>query len=91
MGDQAVAGCEFDTAIGPCTLAWRGDELWQVRIAARHEGPAAVPPPWVDHVIKRIQALLRGDAVGFDDVPLAWPRVPAFHRRVYEITRAMSP
>ena len=91
MGEQAVAGCDFDTAIGPCALAWRGDTLWQVRLAARHGGPPDAPPPWVAEVITRIQALLRGDAVGFDDVPLAWPRVPAFHRRVYEITRAIAP
>jgi methylated-DNA-[protein]-cysteine S-methyltransferase len=91
MDAQAVAGCDFDTPIGRCALAWRGDQLWQVRLAAGHSGAPDAPPPWVAEVITRIQALLGGEAARFDDVPLAWPRVPAFHRRVYELARAIAP
>jgi methylated-DNA-[protein]-cysteine S-methyltransferase len=48
-------------------------------------------PPWVASIIARIQALLEGAPDDLRDVPLAMDGVPAFHQRVYEITRAIPP
>lgn len=50
--------------------------------------------PWPRFVVEAVaamQALLRGEAVSLTAVPLAWPRVGEFERRVYEATQRLSP
>lgn len=96
----------FDTAIGPCGLAWRGTELTQVLLPAgdaqatasllRHSSGGAEPaaPPWpafVQQAVAAMQALLRGEAASMGDVPLAWSLVGDFERRVYEATQRLGP
>jgi methylated-DNA-[protein]-cysteine S-methyltransferase len=94
----------FDTAIGRCGIAWGEDVLTgvqlpessDVRTRARlmrglPELPEAEPPPWVAQAIRRIRGLLDGIADDLADIPLDMHRVPGFHQRVYEITRAIPP
>lgn len=95
----------FDTAIGPCGIAW--DERGAVRAVQLPEASAratrerlrrrcpgaaeAVPPPPVQDAIGRVTALLRGEPRDLSGVALATADLPPFHRRVYEVARAIPP
>jgi len=97
--------CLFDTAIGPCGIAWRGAALAAVQLPEasreatlrrllRHAGddvPECEPPGFVRDAVARIQALLAGAKDDLSDLPLDLQGVPPFHRRVYEVTRAIPP
>jgi methylated-DNA-[protein]-cysteine S-methyltransferase len=100
----ALGYCLFRTAIGSCALAWgegalvcvqlpeHSGEATHARMQRRHpEVPEAAPPPFVQHAIDRIQALLAGERDDLRDIPLDMTDVPAFHRQVYEIARAIPP
>lgn len=98
-------GCRvFDTAIGPCGIAWSEDAIVTCqlpehdregtvsRMQRRHPGVReSTPPDWVAGVVTRVQALLAGGRDDLADVPLGMADVPEFNRRVYEITRAIPP
>ncbi|MBL8327180.1 MAG: methylated-DNA--[protein]-cysteine S-methyltransferase [Rubrivivax sp.] len=97
----------FDTAIGPCGLAWNDQALVRVLLPAGDDarataallhhlsaGAPAAPPPWpgfVQQAVAAMQALLRGEAASLAGVPLAWSRVGSFERRVYEATQRLGP
>ncbi|WP_103354870.1 methylated-DNA--[protein]-cysteine S-methyltransferase [Amycolatopsis sp. CA-128772] len=94
----------FDTAIGVCGLVWREDVVvgtslpegsasrtraWLVRrFPDAVEGP---PPAPVQEAVDGIVALLGGARSDLASVPLDMTGVPAFHRRAYEIARAIPP
>jgi len=101
---RAQGFCLFETAIGPCGIAWTQDALAAVQLPEttpegtrsrmlRYTGPAAAaePPPFGRQAIARIQRLLQGEHDDLADLPLAWADLPAFHRKVYEVTRAIPP
>jgi methylated-DNA-[protein]-cysteine S-methyltransferase len=94
----------FDTAIGRCGLAWgehgiagvqlpeAGEREIRARMLQRFPAAGeATPPPEVRQVIDRIVALLRGEVSDLSGVVLDMDEVPAFHRRVYDATRTISP
>lgn len=100
----AIGFTVFDTAIGPCGVAWgerglvglqlpggEGDVAATLgRLARRH--PQAVegdPPPAVAAAIARMIALLDGQADDLRDIDIA--ATPAFERAVYDAARAISP
>ena len=96
--------CVFDTAIGPCGLAWgsRGivgvqlpqasKEATRARMRLRfRNAPEAAPPALMQSVAMRIAALLAGHPDPLMDVALDMDGVTAFHQRVYAITRAIPP
>jgi methylated-DNA-[protein]-cysteine S-methyltransferase len=96
--------CVFDTAIGPCGLAWgergivgvqlpEGDrQATRARMRRRFPGAAESPPPApMQSVALRVAALLEGHADPLQDVALDMSEVSAFHQRVYGITRAIPP
>ena len=104
MARRALGCCLFDTAIGACGIAWTADALAAVQLPEttregtrarmlRHTGPLpeAQPPAFVRDAIARIQRLLEGEHDALADLPLDWDSVPAFHRKVYEVTRAIPP
>jgi methylated-DNA-[protein]-cysteine S-methyltransferase len=94
----------FETAIGPCALAWSGRGIAGVQLPELDEGatrrrmlerfPEAreVPPPAdITHVCDAIIALLRGQRVDLSGVALDMKAAPPFHRRVYDSARAIGP
>lgn len=94
----------FDTSIGHCGIAWgeRGlvglllpeHSLAQTRARMKrlyprmHEMP---PSPEAQAAITRITALLNGERDDLSDIALDMSNVPPFHRRVYEVARAIPP
>lgn len=101
---RAQGFCLFDTAIGPCGIAWTPFALAAVQLPEAtpegtrrrmlrftgdaEEGP---PPAFVAGAIARIQALLAGARDDLSDLPLEMEGVPPFHQRVYELARAIPP
>lgn len=94
----------FETAIGVAGLAWNGAGLVACHLPEPDTGaarssflrrlPGAEESPAPDHlarVIRRIQALLRGEAADLTDAPLDLSRTPAFDAKVYAIARAIPP
>ena len=102
---MAVFFTLFETAIGPCAIAWsdRGvTSVWlpertdtQTRARVSRRFPRALestPPPFVAHAVENIVALLEGAARDLTDIPLDFDDgVPEFHRRVYDVTRTIKP
>lgn len=96
--------CVFDTAIGPCGIAWRqgliagvqlpeGDEArTRARMQRRFPAaPEAPPPPEVAAIVGRMRRSLEGEPDPMLDVPLDLGGIAPFQRRVYEVTRAIAP
>jgi methylated-DNA-[protein]-cysteine S-methyltransferase len=100
---QALGFCLFETAIGDCAIAWDAQVLRAVhlpeasgqrlrtRMQTRLGVPESEPPLFVQQAIARIRGLLAGAPDPLTDLPLALDSVPAFHRKVYEVTRAIPP
>jgi methylated-DNA-[protein]-cysteine S-methyltransferase len=102
MGNAGFA--LFATAIGRCGIAWGERALIGVQLPESSDTGTRArllrglqpleesePPQWVGLAIIRIQALLNGMQDDLTDIPLDMEAVPPFHRRVYEITRAIPP
>jgi methylated-DNA-[protein]-cysteine S-methyltransferase len=94
----------FDTAIGRCGIAWgahgvvrlqlpeSGDKETRARLLARVPAASEQPPPLaIQRALDGIVALLGGSTDDLSTVTLDMAGVPAFHRRVYEATRAIPP
>lgn len=92
----------FDTAIGPCAIAWGergivGLQLPEASAAAartrmRKRFPGAVetkPSREVARAVRDITALLGGKRVDLRGIALDLRGVPPFHRRAYEAARAI--
>jgi len=102
MNDVAYA--IFDTAIGRCAIAWgergivavslpeKSESQMRARIARNfpcaHEEP---PAPGIASAIDRICALLEGGRDDLKDLALDMEGQPEFHKRVYELARAIPP
>lgn len=94
----------FDTAIGPCAIAWAGETVvgsrlpegtvttararMQQRFPAAREAEA---PPAIQVAIDRVKALIDGAPVEFHDIAMDLAPLPAFNRQVYAITSAIKP
>jgi methylated-DNA-[protein]-cysteine S-methyltransferase len=101
---DAVFYTLFETAIGPCGLAWNGrgvvgfqlpeDDASRLRgrLARRFPGIVeAEAPPDIRGVVADVTALLRGEARDLTAVRLDMGGVPDFDRRVYEVARGIPP
>lgn len=90
----------FDTAIGPCGIAWGPRGIVGVRLPERHatatrerlqrrypDVPEASPPPEIQRAIDDIIALLRGDARELSNVVLDMGGIPALRQRLYAALR----
>jgi methylated-DNA-[protein]-cysteine S-methyltransferase len=95
--------CLFDTAIGPCGIAWSERGLTGVhlpeadrarteqRLAAKvASAGAAEPPPWVNALIADIQRYLAGEPVDFSAVTVDLAGIDPFRRKLYEAMRAIG-
>lgn len=94
----------FDTALGPCAMAWGERGLLGVQLPEadaqatcarllRHTGPlpAAEPPPEVRAAIAAVQALMAGQAHDFSHTVLDFSALSDFQRSVYAITCRIPP
>ncbi|MEV6622725.1 methylated-DNA--[protein]-cysteine S-methyltransferase [Amycolatopsis sp. NPDC051106] len=94
----------FDTALGPCGLAWRDDVVTgtslpdgaaaglRARLAQRFPDAVEGPPPAPVRVaVDGIVALLTGAREDLASVRLDFTGVPEFNRRAYEIARTIPP
>ena len=94
----------FDTAIGPCGLAWRDDVVTgtslpegsadRTRAWLAKRFPNAVegsPPEPVRAAVAGIVALLAGERRDLTEIDLDLAAVPEFNRRAYEIARTVPP
>jgi methylated-DNA-[protein]-cysteine S-methyltransferase len=100
----APAFALFDTPIGTCAIVWtvQGVAGLQLPEATAETTRRTVQRRWndaterspsteVQHAIDRVLALLHGEKVDLADVTLDLADAPDFHRRVYEVARAIPP
>jgi methylated-DNA-[protein]-cysteine S-methyltransferase len=103
MNTEPTHHCVFDSAIGPCGVAWSARGLIAVqlpeadearterRLAARaHSAGAASPPPWVAAVIADIKRYLAGEEVDFSAVDVDLSGLDPFRRELYGTMRALA-
>ncbi len=94
----------FETAIGPCAIAWGERGIVAVHLPEHDEdearacmrkrfpdAPETAPPRTVKRTVDDIIALLQGKPIDLTRVPLDLDGVPDFHRRVYDVARAIPP
>jgi O-6-methylguanine DNA methyltransferase len=94
----------FDTSLGRCGIAWSEQGIVGVQLPETREAetrarllrrhPSAIeaaPPPEVRRALDNIVALLAGEAADLSVAVLDMNEVPPFHRRVYEVARAVPP
>lgn len=94
--EASAAFATFDTAIGRCALAWRGDVVIGVALPEADEDrlaagiarrfPGAVPaepPPGPQRAIALIAAHLAGERVDYSGVTLDFGDCALFERQVY--------
>jgi methylated-DNA-[protein]-cysteine S-methyltransferase len=94
----------FDTAIGPCGIAWSERGVLAVRFAEGDEkktrekllrrvpgATEAAPTPAIQHAIDGVVALLRGELRDLRDIVIDDANVPEFNRKVYAVARQIPP
>jgi methylated-DNA-[protein]-cysteine S-methyltransferase len=94
----------FDTSIGRCGIAWSGQGIVGVQLPESREAETrtrllrphpdaieALPPPDIQRALDGIVALLAGNDADLSVAVLDMDHVPPFHRRVYEVARAIPP
>jgi methylated-DNA-[protein]-cysteine S-methyltransferase len=94
----------FDTAIGPCGIAWAEDGIIGVQLPERSTGATRArlrkrfpdlaertPSPEAAQALDGMVALLNGDQTDLTGIRLDLTGVPDFHRKAYEIARTIPP
>jgi O-6-methylguanine DNA methyltransferase len=96
---RGAAYCVFETAIGPCGIAWRDEAPHAVthfqlpeatpaateeRIARRAGGRNSAVPAVVAAVIEKVTKHLRGELQDFSDAPVDLSETGEFDRMVLE-------
>lgn len=102
MSPETTEFALFATTIGCCGIVWRGGDIRGVQLPEASEAATrarigvlfpeareAAPSGRVARAIDDIVALLEGKAVDLTGVDLDMEGVPAFHRRVYAVVRAI--
>jgi methylated-DNA-[protein]-cysteine S-methyltransferase len=97
---RATAFALFDTAVGPCGIAWaeRGiagtqlpeEDRSATRARLQQRFPNAKetqPAPAIADAVRRITALLRGERIDLSDVAVDMESIPEFERDVYVAAR----
>lgn len=98
-GPALLDAMDFDTAIGPCAIAWRGEAVARFalpgpdparRMTDAHRLPVPATGPRAA-AISRIRAHLDGELDDLRSIPVDLTGLPEFHRAVYAVTRAIDP
>jgi methylated-DNA-[protein]-cysteine S-methyltransferase len=98
------SACLFDTAIGPCSLAWSEAGLTGVQLPeasaeetaariCRHGAAltdAADAPPEAARAMAALQAFLSGEPTGFDGIALDMQRHSPFEQAAYAALRRVA-
>jgi methylated-DNA-[protein]-cysteine S-methyltransferase len=92
----------FDTAVGPCGIAWTADGVVGVQLPERHERATRArvlrrypdarespPPDWIQQVIDQVVGLLRGEKSDLSAVALNMEGVLPFNQSVYALARTI--
>jgi methylated-DNA-[protein]-cysteine S-methyltransferase len=101
--DQPVSShCIFDTAIGPCGVAWNARGLVAVQLPERDRAATerrlvsrcgssgvAVPLPEIAALIADIARYLDGERIDFSAVPVDLSNLDPFRRKLYETMRTL--
>ena len=97
----AAGHCLFETALGPCGVAWTANGIRavalpeaspdRVRTRLKRHGPEAAPPTAVTSAIAAMQALLAGGSNRLDDIDLDLSGHSALNLQVWAVTRAIPP
>jgi methylated-DNA-[protein]-cysteine S-methyltransferase len=99
-----IAFSVFDTPIGACGIAWgeggiaglqlpeKNEDASRARLLRRYpDAREASPPPDIAEAIRKIVALLSGEATDLSGLRLDMDGVTAFDRRVYDVARNIPP
>jgi methylated-DNA-[protein]-cysteine S-methyltransferase len=102
--DEPLGFALFPTSIGGVGIAWSREGIRGIflpeateaatrrRIARRFPAAQEAPPPEpVQRAIDAIAAHLRGERAPLRQIALDLSAVPALHRRIYEVARAIPP
>lgn len=95
--------CLFDTAIGPCGVAWTDHGLARLQLPASdraaterrlrsrstRQGPH-VPPPPIAQVIAEIRRYMAGERVDFFAAVVDLMGIVPIHRQIYDALRSVS-
>jgi methylated-DNA-[protein]-cysteine S-methyltransferase len=102
MSNQLTHYCLFDTAIGPCGVAWSrlGVTRLQLpeadasaterRLSARAARASHTAPAQIDQLVADVRAYMTGARVDFASVAIDCSDVEPFWLKVYEAARAIS-
>jgi len=103
MATEHPHHCIFDSAIGPCGVAWSAHGLIAVqlpeadraaterRLAAKTDSAgAAAPPPWVAALIADIKRYLAGERVDFSAADVDLSGLDPFRRKLYAAMRTLT-
>lgn len=95
--------CLFDTAIGPCGIAWNERGLTRLqlpqsdgdatenRLRAKSAGASpARPSPAAQRAIAEIQRYLTGTKVDFSPIAIDLDHTDPLHRRIYAMARSIA-
>jgi methylated-DNA-[protein]-cysteine S-methyltransferase len=92
----------FDTAFGPCGLAWssagltrlqlpeRDRTATEARLCRRGDYQVTQPTPIAARAIAALKTYFDGQRVDFDELSLDLSGVPEFHARTYAATRRLG-
>lgn len=100
---QGQSYAMFETAFGPCGLAWSQIGLTRLQLPERDRAATEArlrrgttapshdqPPPMVASAIVTLQCYFDGRPIVFDDLKLDLSAVPSFHARAYEVARQIG-
>jgi methylated-DNA-[protein]-cysteine S-methyltransferase len=103
MSETVIHHALFDTAIGPCGVAWsplglvalalpeRDAAATEKRLIAKSRSAGqAAPPPDIAVAIVQIQNYCAGARVDFAAVPLDLSAIEEPRRRIYQVMRALG-
>ncbi len=75
----------FETSIGPCSIAWEGEQITAFGLLSNGSSDTEPnPPDWIVGIAERVHRHLNGQPEDFVNLPYAWDRVSDFQRQVYE-------
>jgi methylated-DNA-[protein]-cysteine S-methyltransferase len=93
----------FNTKLGVCGIAWSEHGVTRLQLPERSStaterllrarsvcGCAGVPPAPVKQAIAMLQRYFAGERVESASVVLALPGIGAFHRKIYDVARALA-